>query len=191
MSDIDKIREVLRLIGAEEIPEDEPHREAYGSIRATLDGRLMVFRYGAYGYKGRYKIGAGYPRANDRYVAPRDCLPYDQRPRFKDADITVSAEKTAEQIAKDIQRRFIPRHKELWDLVKAEVDKIEAAATRRNEMREQVAKALGGTVRNDNVYVPSDRIRVEYVWESYADIRVSGCTLAQLKQIAEIMRAPA
>ena len=80
---------------------------SYVSINATKGEESIHFASGSYHMKDRIRVSGDFPKTEKGERVD----PY--RYGEKRHEITVSALKSAEQIAKDIERRFLPRYREL------------------------------------------------------------------------------
>jgi len=111
--------------------------DGYACRADYADGRQLWFRLDVYKRPNRLEVSGNWPQCriakdshNGPMVTPRDIL------RGNEVDpsgsITVSAERTPEQIAKDITRRFLPGYTEMY---------VRCALRRNERDAEAVAKA--------------------------------------------------
>lgn len=108
------------------------YRSDYATDRATRcylrhpDGREMFLLLGVNRYdrapQGMVQVSGRYGEDNGKPVYPQDFF-YD---KGTEPTINVSASKTPEQIAKDIERRFMPAYNDLWARCQEWVRKNEA-----------------------------------------------------------------
>lgn len=161
----------------------------------------------SYGNPDRIVISGITPRGKDRqYVRV-----YEQRTdangnaiggwdEFTFSSITVSAKKTAEQIANDIIRRFLPDYLKALRLVKERIANDEEAASNKRANLQACAVTLHETLRSDyrpihgcdDVYEPlgsftshiGDTIRVEVKASSTdVDVDIDNLTVAQAQLV--------
>ena len=98
---------------------------------------------------GRLTISGIYPRARNVY----DCLPYNrQRPH-----ITVSRDKTPQQIAHDIARRFWPAYVELWAEARKRLDAMIEDHRKRWEAADRLKRAANAVNPKNTVQTGGDR----------------------------------
>lgn len=111
--------------------------------------------------KWRVTISGGFPRtAKGEYIRP---YKYDERPH----EITVSGEKTPEQIAKDIENRFMPRYRELLANVKKQIE----SADNYMYTTKKTLRALGRSV--DEAEEDSKEFHVSFKG-GYGHVKASG-----------------
>lgn len=85
---------------------------------AHADGRaLSLSHVGGWGKKPlRLAVSGSYPSYQDEQGRSQRVMPPDlYNPKEEYPEITVSLEKTAEAMAKDIQRRFLPEYSRIWE----------------------------------------------------------------------------
>lgn len=110
----DKLQAVAALLGGTFAPND--HDAALVSGYITLaSGSSFYAKAGGYNFKDRLGFSPKWPSyvgadAYTKHISQRDFMPYNSP--FWDG-ITVADSKTPEQIAKDLQRRFIPTFEEM------------------------------------------------------------------------------
>lgn len=158
-----------------------------GSNTATFyitlaDGVVLFLRVGDYSNGGRLHVDGSYPsytdaNGNRRFVTPRDCggISYG----IASPSITVAGSKTAEQIAKDIDRRLLPELRPLWLKCREYANKQVFYLARRKATIERVAKATKGTPRSDR-----DLARVDWAFEvGHAEYRGGYNNQAELFEV--------
>jgi hypothetical protein len=139
------------------------HYSTHGQMDYHLtlpdDVRLFV-RVGGYGNEGRLSVSGSWPKYTKldgvtTYLSPRDCgaVNYLESP----PEITVSADKTPEQIVKDIQRRLLPVLSPIWRKCLQYIIDREHADARRSYTVRRLAVNTGGTP-----HVENDRASVSY-----------------------------
>lgn len=101
------ICEVSQILGFTPEKHEKDESWHHVSMNARKGNESLHFSSGGYLLKDRIKISGNFPRARkgeyfDPYV-----------PGEKRHEITVSIRKTPEQIARDIERRFLPHYQEL------------------------------------------------------------------------------
>ena len=110
----EKINKAMTILGFTEIKNDE---RQFGRVHQGYEKGDMKL-YGScssYG-KWRIEISCSYPRdCKGEYIRP-----YDYNETAKDS-ITVSSDKSPEQIAKDIERRLMPEYKDRLAKVKEKI----------------------------------------------------------------------
>ncbi len=104
------ISEVSKILGfTPQKNRDDSWR--YVSLDIKKGEECLHFTSGNYELKDRLKISGNFPRTEKgEYIDPYDY-------RDKRHEITVSITKTTEQIARDIERRFLPLYRELLNRV--------------------------------------------------------------------------
>ena len=125
---------------------------------------------------------------------------------FKFSSIGVSAKKTAEQIAKDIVRRFLPNYRKAVILVRAKIAADEKYAADKRANLEACARTLNATLRSDYrdirgcdaVYEPlgsfhsniGDTIRIEVKASANdVDVDIDNLTVEQAKAVLQFIKA--
>ncbi len=103
----EKFKQVAKLIGMKYDNGDNK----YDHADTASQGALSVFvRYSPWNHKGKWHISASVARANKIYLR-------DEEKRELTLSINVSETKSAEQIAKDIEKRLMPSAKKYFELV--------------------------------------------------------------------------
>ena len=112
-------------------------------------------------------------------------------------EITCADSKTAEQIAKDIQRRFLPDFLTVWGHCKDAADKNAAYVTGKARAVQDFATATGGEIGGSGDCVFFKRGRLKYVRdvghndlgkEVTYDIELSDITLVELTAIMKVLK---
>ena len=110
-----------------------------GELKGSNDVHIWV-RSGGYQETGKIKLSSIYPHNNKG----QDCARVDQR-----VEIRVAETKTPEQIARDIQRRFMPCYLQNLALVQKWVTSANKYADQKNNNIKQIADHFGFEVRPD------------------------------------------
>lgn len=155
---------------AHQAPKDYgPERDTRAFLRDSEGHEIrLVLGVGRYGLapQGKIHIWGHYGEDNGKVVLPRDvgAIGYDEKP----PEINISASKTPERIARDIERRFLADYLTAWAACREMIEAREAhrAAVRANA--ETIAERAGvgpGSITYDAdgdrayIYVPGWRIR--------------------------------
>ena len=130
------------------------------------DGKLVgKLSFGLIGYghmKNRIEIGVAWPQ-NPTNFGTKTVEHYNRKGRR--TDITVSAEKSAEKIAKDIKSRLLADAESLYAEAQKNLDADLAYSARKRAAIEKVAGLLGKTITGREM--ESDRSPTFYVGKSY------------------------
>lgn len=144
--------------------------------RAELEGPkgAVLFVSNTWSGKGRLYIGSTFPQGSSNFQPT-------ERP-----SITVSDEKSAQQIAKDIVRRLLPAYLPQLAIVLKRLAEANDFEARRAALAEEVAEVVGGRVQGEMVYGGGWDLQVS----SANSIRLQGhcnyLTLDQLKKIVSV-----
>lgn len=142
-----------------------------------------------YRYKGKYNISGNYS------YYPRDCgaIKYDGSL----PEIGIGIQKTPEQIAKEIQRRFLPEYLEIEAKCKAYKAKKENRIENRNNVLTQLAEYAGtvftkctwkNTDATETFSLPKSLGTVEsYDGEEFT-LTARGLSIEQMKAILDILK---
>src|SRR5262245_56273216 len=108
--------------------------------------------------------------------------------------ITVAADKTAEQVAKEITRRFLSVYEPIWQRMKERADSIDSHRAKRLELARTVAAIVDGTVKEDRcgeavVTLPQDR-RLYSVELGGRIVVTLSVTLDELRTLAQTFAGP-
>lgn len=164
------------------------------------DGTLWL-NFAHYMHKGRIFVSGSWPRtAGGDQITGDDVVSWDDRKAGKGRpSITVSQDKTPEQIAKDIERRLLPLYVPLFKLVAERVRKQDDYAVRHAVLiKEFVALTEGspmvnglhlrvgggggiGGVSGEIEYIDPDRAE--------ADLKLRGLALDTLRQILKLIQS--
>lgn len=112
---------------------------------ARADGLTLFLAAGGYRMEGQLEVSLNRPRdtgANDSgwvYV-------YEGGNRVDDPRIKAALTKTAEQLARDIERRLLPDAERVFALVSAQIARSNAHRATRGRVAQQLAAAIGQTV---------------------------------------------
>lgn len=154
----------------------------------TPDGHQFSVVTGGYQWKGKLHISIGFPehvineQGGTRYTSQRDFMPYNT-PHFD--GINVSADKTGEQIAKDINRRFMPKAIELWTACDAFVAKQASYYSTKAVFSEEVTTLL----KPFGYDRPSGTVRasVEYMGADYVTLKLDSLNIEQVRKLAAFL----
>lgn len=144
------IEDVARLLGGVARPwskEDLTRERFYITL---ADGVEMFVHHGGYGNEDRIEFSGNWPTYRDQKrnlgtVFGTNVLTYDERQAGAGSpSITVSNKKTAEQIAKDVQRRLLPTLAPLWHRRKAKAIEWEKHGELLADVGATLAKLTGG-----------------------------------------------
>jgi hypothetical protein len=103
-------------------------------IKATKGDECLYFHANGYKLKGRVSVGGSYPRDNnDQYMYP------EHPPKA----ITISLNKSNEQIIKDIENRFLPSYLAELETIKERINKSNQQRANRNNIIEKIALVMG------------------------------------------------
>ncbi len=120
----------------------EKMRAVAGLLRCSIEeteSRFVRLRFPGGGEiileesRGRLEIHGSFPRSDGNYRAPRG----------EKHNISVSAEKSAEQIAHDIQRRLLPGYRKAYELAVKEMKEHEEQQSRQEVLAKHLADILG------------------------------------------------
>jgi len=92
--------------------------------------------------------------------------PYENPPQ-----ITVSAAREPQAIARDIQRRFIPDYLREFEHSRERVDETRLDYSRRRDALEQIAAALGHTLEPDTLDIHTTRFKT-YIGKTHVTVKV-------------------
>jgi hypothetical protein len=96
--------------------------------------------------KNRVTISGIWPRRNPgEQVTPSSLCTDEQAPV-----ITISLSKTPEEIARDIERRFLPLYLPLWEKCSVKGQELNAAEAKELSVKEEYGAALGIELSNDS-----------------------------------------
>jgi len=196
----EKFTKLAELLGGTARPLDRDRPES--SYYITLADGVQIFaRIGGYGNEGRVSFSGSWPsykrpEGGSCVVIPRDI--YENGQSLESPDITVADTKTAEQIAKDIERRLLPSLRHVWLACKARCDSSTAYQDTCREIVERVAKATGGKSN-----VRDEWARIEYGYDTgtaeyrggdsddapHFKLTLEHVTEAQLAAVLKVLRA--
>jgi hypothetical protein len=193
------INDVARILGGTARDWDPTERNRERFYITLPDGVEIFVRGGGYGFEGRIEFDGHYPnyideRGSKQTVYPRNCgaIKYEAAA----PSITVSNKKTAEQIAKDIQRRLLPVLVPVWHKCKAYADRTTEHARILVAARESIAKMSGGKANDYDRVVHFSNGRVKYIRPASGDepttidIELSNVTIAQFQVILGALKTP-
>jgi len=147
---------------------EQPHEGSANYFRLiSPDGVVISMSIGGYAFKGRISFGCAYPwHQTDQYGGTRHTFQrdFDRSLAYNVAPwdgITVADTKSPEQIAKDINRRFLPVYLPLWaEAVKYCAEKA-AYWVKRNGAEEAIKEAIKGTP-----------LRIDFMGSNYARLEI-------------------
>jgi hypothetical protein len=148
------------------------------------DGVRFFVITGGYSYKGKVHVSPSYPQyisnehGGKRSAGQRD---FDHSLHYPDTGfdgINISSSKTPEQIAKDIQRRFLPVYVPLYAQAVAYCEK-QAAYWKNKTSLDKTARDL---------IKPISRLHLDYVSESEVTVKVSGLDADKLQRLCEFLK---
>ena len=184
-----KAREVMKALGA---TLDEKSEHTVEGTLPTGESFYISCFGGSYGDKGKFQV-----RGNYSYD-PRDCgaIEYEEsRP-----EIGVSRSKTVEQIAKDIQRRFLPKFLEVEAICKAYKDKKTSRIATRDAALSEIAEYVGTTYHKPDwrdssgtesvgfSHVANLRGKAESFDGENFTLELRGLSLEQVKKILDLAK---
>jgi hypothetical protein len=195
----EKFTKLAELLGGTARPLDRDRPE--NDYHITLADGVQIFAHpGGYGNEGRMHFSGSWPsyrraEGGSCVVIPREI--YEDGKPLAAPDITVAETKTAEQIAKDIERRLLPTLRHVWLACKARCDSSIAYQDTRREIVERAAKATGGKAN-----VRDERARIEYGYDTgtaeyyggysdqapYFKLTLEHVTEAQLAAVLKVLR---
>lgn len=144
-----KMTAVAQLLGAAYVPNgrDELSWDTGTGHITHADYSIYVNRNTHQGKKPRISISGRYPTPAGSDMAtriPRDVMTYQERAAGRQDDMTVADGKTAEQVAKDIERRILPAVLDYTARFAALDGRNSEAATERDACIEQIKTAFPG-----------------------------------------------
>ena len=126
-------------------------------------GPGLWLRCGSWGDPNRVVISGVYPRTIAGEVYPPSyALPYEQRETYL-RQITVSASKPTERIAREIERRFLPEYRRLYALCLAHVTERNASLTAHRSARDRLAAVVPMATTLPSWRNKSERERTLYI----------------------------
>lgn len=147
---------------------EQPHEGNSNYYRlVSPEGVTISMNVGGYAYKGRISFGTLYPQHQSdqhgatRYTSQRDwdrSLPYNQSGWD---GITVADTKSPEQIAKDLNRRFLPVYLPLWAEAVKYCAQQASYWARRSSHEAAIKEAVKGVAGLNISYMGSDYARLE------------------------------
>ena len=151
----------------------------------TPEGNKFYASADGYGYKGKIKFMPSWPEhvinesMGTRATSQSD-FNYNQA-CFN--GVMVSMSKSADQIVKDLNRRFFPEVKPLWEKAVAYCARQEAHYKSKACLSEEVTALLKPFgYGKSNV-----RAEVHYQGSDYTDIRISDLKIEQIRKLAEFL----
>ena len=186
----DKVDDIAALLGAvkvELVSSDYPTDDRYYITLAEPAGVRLFIAGPSWRRKGRIYISGEYPSYADSQGCKQTVYPssvWVENVRQSAPEITCAVERTAAQIAKDIQRRFIPEFLHVWALCKANLnqnytDDVSAAAA-------QIAALTSGQIwgqENNQIRFEGGEITYIRVSSGTVDVKFSDVTKEQLARM--------
>ncbi len=158
---INKIQKVADLLGYKmNIPEESYQNQA----TLTHENKTIYIRNGGYKNENKIHIFGSYPY---------DCHNQHNIYSLKNPSINLSQDKTSEQIARDIQKRFMPDYLSDLEIVVARNNKTQQAADAKYSTIKKLADLLGIAPKKEdhnneytlpiwNILPGLDRLEVSY-----------------------------
>lgn len=133
------------------------------------DGVRFHMSAGGYGNEGRITFSGDWPSyvkpdGGLTIVIPRDV--WIDNKQLHSPSISASLTRTVDQIAKDVERRFLPEYRPIWRAVKQRADDQTEYYRKQRETAERVARRTEGKVRDGFT-------KVDYTYE-IGEARLSG-----------------
>jgi hypothetical protein len=134
---------IAKALGEGFQAKEDKELEHVGEIRHA-DGRCINLNSSWYERQRRLNVSGDYPRDegnNGSYSDPKSwgAIAYNESP----PSITVSADRSPEAIARDIQRRFLPEYTRIYNLCIEKRNERNAARSGYLSKAETILKALG------------------------------------------------
>lgn len=159
----DKIRAAIKILGFDLHQSDNDmncYRTAQEWTLPNAEGMTLHFRQGYGSQHNRISIGASYPKtAKGEYIRPTD---YNET---RKDEISVSGDKTAEQIASDVTRRLMPVALEYLACVKKQI----ASSDDYDATTEATLTALKGAPLTEHEKA-SNSIDIKEAWHHTATV---------------------
>lgn len=183
----EKLNQVAKIIGMK--VNSERLYDHGGGMEA---GALSLFvRYSPYGHKNKWSISASVDRSNKVYLSDKD-------KEELTLSINVSEEKSAEQIAKDIEKRLMPSAKKYFELVSEKLASNDEYEKALQNNCKRIAKITGGKVpelgQSSNMgFSVRDSVNELTIYGTVQVMRDScyvearNCTIEQAEQILKIL----
>lgn len=142
----EKINEIAALLNGTVVDSDYHRSAAFVLIDGASDHTQgPAFYLHAFEYTGKLNIRPVWPRDERQgTITPRQFLPYDERDTWTES-INISASKSSQQIARDIERRLLPEYRQLHAQAVAHIQKYESHREGKREARNRIARALPGS----------------------------------------------
>jgi hypothetical protein len=175
---------------------NEPHLEKYPHIRRDSDGAEFYISH-AYREKNRLQVGAEWPKdATGKPNAPyfSQYSPNGAAP----PSITFADSKSAQQAARDIERRFLPAYLPLWERQAAQVVSANTYRSNMAELAQRIAGILHATVAPSRTPYDGSQpnVRLGHRERGITDVQFGDdeqriritvtCTIQELETIAEM-----
>ena len=171
-------RDVAAIVGGS--VEVEPGR--YGHAKISIEGFSIAF-YRQHGAKSaRVRVSAWPPHSMTQRLPTHSRGPVDW------PEMTVSAEKSGEQIAADVSRRILPQAREAFAALQTKLESLDTARASQVAAAEALQRAAPG-VRISVSDDPNARIELSYWTEGGAS--VSGHVASDGGLYLERVRVPA
>lgn len=180
-----KYQAIAEKLGAQFMPGCELDRGRF----VMADGVEFFAISGGYNYKGKIHITTSFPahvvneRGESRGTCQRDFMPYGS-PHFD--GINVSDAKTPEQIAKDIQRRFLPEYVPLYQKAVAYCDEQKTYWEKRGNLLTLVNECLKPFGYSSGKKIQA---RADYVAKDYANVVIENLDADRLQKLAAFLHS--
>jgi len=155
-------------------------------------GRGIHISADAYGHRGRWCISGNYPQAQDGYLFNPN-----GRYGWTVPGITCTRSKTAQQVARDIQRRLLPEYLPMWDKLAADRDQHDQVNQDAQDTMSALAEAGHGNIVPQHgqgcypkVYNRTGKPRWDAEYMGYRGeikITIDELTPAQAEQLVSLM----
>ena len=189
-----KLEKVIELLGQK--VDREREADAWDARASSDKIYLHASEYG----KWRVNVSGVFPRDKDgRYVTVYmpvtktrgDGSTYESSKELRPSSITISSDKTAEQIAKDIKARFMPEYEKRLALV---LERLQEARNYQDNCEQTLTVAIGRTLtaeeaknREVDFYHITGHLGEIKASEKTIDLQVSDITPEQAHQIFKII----
>ena len=196
----EKVQQIAALLDGTARPlGEESSNERY---YITLAGGESIFIAGSSrARRGRVSVSGGqwptYTDTGGRVCSQWPHVTWVSDQKLTAPEITCADSKPAEQIAKDIQRRFLPDFLTVWGHCKDAADKNAAYVTGKARAVQDFATTTGGEIGGSGDCVFFRRGRLKYVRdvghndlgkEVTYDIELSDITLVELTAIMKVLK---
>ena len=195
----DKVNDITALIGAVKVeplsaqigtPDDRYYVTLAEPAGERGRNRMRLFIAGpSWAHKGRIYISGEYPSYTDGQGRKQTGYPrsvWVKNVRQSAPEITCAVERTAAQIAKDIQRRFLPEFARVWALCKANADLNQNYTDGVSAAAARIAALTGGQIwgqEKNQVSFAGGEITYIRASNGTVDVKFSDVTEEQLARM--------